>query len=62
MASAGDPDGNALTFTVVEGPAHGTTSVVGGHNKLAPQERIWGTSTFKVRVLDGITSHGWTRR
>lgn len=53
--TGGDVDGNALTYSVVTGPAKGTVAVTPGtgHFVYTPATDAAGTDTFTYRVFDG---------
>ncbi|MCC2668640.1 MAG: hypothetical protein K0Q72_1111 [Armatimonadetes bacterium] len=51
--SASDLDGDALTYTVVTPPAHGTLSGSGASRTYAPAANYYGSDSFTFRVRDG---------
>ena len=55
--SATDPDGNALTFTVVSPPSHGTVTITNaatGAFTYTPAANYNGADSFTFRASDGI--------
>jgi hypothetical protein len=48
-----DADGDALTYTVVTGPQHGTLSGSGATRTYTPAPNYFGPDTFTFRVNDG---------
>lgn len=48
-----DADGNALTYTVVSNPAHGTLSGSGAARTYAPAANYSGSDSFTFKVNDG---------
>jgi hypothetical protein len=54
LALAGsDADGDALTFLIVSGPAHGSLAGTGGTRTYTPNPNFNGTDTFTYKVSDG---------
>ena len=58
LANDTDPDGDALTATLVTGPAHGTAdpATADGSFTYTPTANFNGTDTFTYTVTDG-TAH-----
>ncbi len=55
---ASDPDGDALTYTIVSGPAHGTISGTGPNISYSPDANYNGPDSFTFSVNDGsLTSN-----
>ncbi|HEX8440639.1 Ig-like domain-containing protein [Archangium sp.] len=50
---AADVDGDALTYTLLTRPEHGTLSGTAPHFTYTPSEHFHGTDTFTFRVNDG---------
>ncbi len=53
---ASDVDGDDLTFTIVEGPEHGTVTFIGGPKNIAvytPETDYSGDDSFTYKVNDG---------
>lgn len=48
-----DPDGDALSITAVQAPAHGTASVNAGKVSYAPTPGYAGTDSFTYTIADG---------
>ncbi|HWS90737.1 MAG TPA: Ig-like domain-containing protein [Pyrinomonadaceae bacterium] len=57
--SGSDPDGDALSYTVVNAPTHGTLSGTGADVVYTPDPNYHGTDNFTFRVSDGTASSGW---
>ncbi len=57
--SCTDPDGDPLTYAVVQAPFHGTLSVLGSRVVYTPTPDYTGPDTF---VLDAIDDHGAAAR
>jgi len=53
LANDSDPDGDALTITSVETPAHGTAEIVNGQIVYTPDADFVGTETFEYTISDG---------
>ena len=53
LANDTDPDGDTLTITSVEDPAHGTAEIVGGQIIYTPDAGFVGTETFDYTISDG---------
>jgi len=53
---ASDPDGNPITFNVVDAPDNGTLSGSGPSFTYVPNAGFSGTDAFRVRVNDGTVS------
>jgi hypothetical protein len=51
-----DPDGNALTFTLLDGPRHGALSGSGANLTYTPTAGFAGTDTFGFNVGDGTAN------
>jgi len=51
--AATDPDGQALTYTVVSAPAHGTLSGTAPALTYTPAARYWGADSFTFKANDG---------
>lgn len=47
-----DPDGDGLTYTIVDQPAHGTASVSGAGTRYVPDAGYSGRDTYRVVVCD----------
>jgi VCBS repeat-containing protein len=57
MTLAGDdPDGDSVTFTVVDGPSHGTLSGTAPALSYAPSENYHGSDSFTFTVSDGLAT------
>ena len=56
--AATDPDGDALTFTVLSGPAHGTLVGTPPNLTYTPAPGFSGSDSFAFAVSDGITASG----
>jgi PKD repeat protein len=56
---ASDPDGDPLTFTITQPPAHGTLSTTGSVRSYVPAPNFYGTDSFKFTASDpgGLTSN-----
>ena len=50
--AANDPDGDALTYAVASGPAHGTVSVSGGEITYTPAAGFSGADEFALSATD----------
>ncbi len=48
-----DPDGDALSYTIVTGPAHGTLSGTGPARTYVPAADYFGSDSFTFKVNDG---------
>jgi len=54
VLTGSDVDGNALTYAIVTGPAHGTLSAVSGANvTYTPVANYNGADTFTFKANDG---------
>jgi len=53
--SGSDIDGDALTYTIVTGPSHGSLSGTGSIQSYTPAANYNGTDTFTFKVNDGTT-------
>ena len=51
-----DQDGDAITFAVVDGPAHGTFGATGAIRTYAPAANFFGADSFTFRTNDGALS------
>ena len=51
---AGDPEGAALTYTIVSGPAHGSLSGIAPALTYQPAQNYNGPDAFTFRVSDGV--------
>jgi plastocyanin len=51
-----DPDGDPLSFSVVDAPAHGTIEVDGATAHYTPTDDVVGTDTFTYRASDGLNA------
>jgi hypothetical protein len=57
LANDTDPDGDALSLTLVRLPAHGSITPLGnGQYSYSPNLNFFGTDTFTYRALDGTAS------
>jgi VCBS repeat-containing protein len=54
--TATDADGNALTYTIVSGPANGTLSGTGSNVVYTPNANYNGPDSFTFRVNDGTVN------
>lgn len=54
LLTGSDPDGDALTFTVVDGPQHGALSGSAPDLLYAPDADYYGPDSFTFRVNDGL--------
>jgi len=57
ILSGSDPDGDALSYSVVSGPAHGTLSGTAPNLTYTPAANYHGPDTFTFRVSDGQATH-----
>ena len=53
---ASDVDGDALTYVIVAGPAHGTLSGSGAHRTYTPNTGYSGPDSFTFRANDGTAN------
>lgn len=53
--SATDSDNDALTFSIVDGPTHGTTSISSATLTFTPSPDYFGTESFTYRAADAST-------
>jgi hypothetical protein len=51
--AASDADGDALTYTIVDEPQHGTLSGEGANRTYTPSTLYYGTDSFTFKVSDG---------
>ncbi len=51
--SASDPDGDALTYTIVSGPSHGALGGTGAARTYTPAAGYSGTDSFTFKASDG---------
>jgi hypothetical protein len=56
MLSASDADGNALTYTIVNGPAKGTLSGTTPNLTYSPGAGFSGADSFTFRASDGVAN------
>lgn len=54
--SANDVDGNALTYTIIDQPLHGTLTGSGANRTYTPALNYNGTDSFTFNVNDGTTN------
>ena len=50
-----DPDGDAITYSIVSGPAHGTLSGAGANITYTPTLNYTGADSFTFKVNDGTS-------
>ncbi|HEY1172625.1 MAG TPA: putative Ig domain-containing protein, partial [Verrucomicrobiae bacterium] len=53
-----DPESNALTYTVVSGPSHGTLSGTAPNLTYTPATNYFGSDSFTFKVNDGTVDSG----
>lgn len=56
--NASDPDGEPLTYIIVDGPAHGTLSGTGADRVYTPDPNYNGPDQFTFKVSDGTFESG----
>ena len=54
LLAGSDPDGDALTFVIVDAPAHGTLTGTGSARAYTPAANFHGADAFTFRVSDGV--------
>ena len=57
--SGSDPEGDALSYSIVNTPTHGTLSGTGPDVVYTPNANYHGPDNFTFRVNDGTVSSGW---
>jgi hypothetical protein len=56
LANDSDPDGDELSVSIGDGPAHGSVTLVDGGARYVPDEDFHGTDSFTYEVSDGVAS------